>query len=199
MEQTLTQYVYTAQGLKRDPAWGAKNVLHVGCGDDKLSGAVGLDRLKLPAVDVVHDLDKLPWPFADGSFDIIFAHSVVEHVGDLVAFFDECWRILRPGGHIVMAVPYFRCVDAFTDPTHTHFFTGNSLDYFIEADNPLANYGYSKHKFLCRGFWYGWPARSGNPLVRVFKRWISRHRRFYDQRLSLLFPMRILVWELEKR
>lgn len=198
MIKLLTEYVYTQKGLVRKPAWGSRSVLHIGCGNDKLDGAVGLDRLSLPAVDMIHDLDLLPWPFKDETFDVIFAHSVVEHVGDLVAFFEESWRVLRPGGRIIMTVPYFRCVDAFTDPTHTHFFTGNSLDYFIKANNPLANYSYSRNKFVCRGFWYGWPANSANPLVRLFKSFIRNHRRLYDQFISLLLPMKILVWELEK-
>ena len=198
MKQPYSLEIYTPTGITKAPVLVGKKILHVGCGNSKLNGAVGLDRLKLAAVDVVHDLDRTPWPFTEGSFDVIYAHSVVEHVGDIVAFFDESWRILKPGGRMVIAVPYFRCVDAFTDPTHTHFFTAHSLDYFLNEESGLAGYSYSKHSFNKVAFWYGWPGQSSNPLVRVFKRFISRHRRFYDQYASLLLPMKILVWELEK-
>lgn len=194
-----TQKIYTKKGITKEEIFPGEKVLHIGCGNSKLKGAVGIDVLSLSAVDVVHNLDLMPWPFANESFDVIYAHSVVEHISDLVAFFDESWRILKPGGRIVMAVPYFRCVDSFTDPTHKHFFTTRSLDYFLDIPNPLSGYSYSKNKFSRIGFWYGWPDVSSNALVRLFKNFITSHSTFYDQYLSLLFPVKILVWELQKK
>ena len=35
-------------------------VLDVGCGTAKVNGAIGIDRINLPGVDVVHDLNKFP-------------------------------------------------------------------------------------------------------------------------------------------
>jgi SAM-dependent methyltransferase len=37
-------------------------------------------------------------PYADGSFDIVFHNSVIEHVPDAAAFNREVRRVLRPGG-----------------------------------------------------------------------------------------------------
>ena len=37
-------------------------------------------------------------PFADGSFDIVIANSVVEHIPSIDRVFEEVHRILRPGG-----------------------------------------------------------------------------------------------------
>jgi len=44
-------------------------ILELGCGANKTPGAVGVDRVAGPGVDVVHDLSRLPWPFPDNTFD----------------------------------------------------------------------------------------------------------------------------------
>ncbi|KND48429.1 MAG: Alternative oxidase/tellurite resistance protein TehB [Parcubacteria bacterium C7867-005] len=189
--------IYTRSGITKENIFSNKKVLHIGCGSSKLRGALGMDILKLPGVDLVHNLDETPWPVEDSSVDLVFAHSVVEHLSDIVSFTDEVWRVLKPGGRVIITVPYFRSVDSFTDITHKHFFTSKSFDYFIKNSGQLSEYTYTEKTFRKIGFWYGWPHESKNPLVFMFKKFIQNHRRFYDQYLSLLFPMRILIWELE--
>jgi len=61
-------------------AGGQEKRLDVGCGQRKLPGAIGLDRVALPGVDVVHDLNVLPYPFPDNEFNEIYARHVIEHV-----------------------------------------------------------------------------------------------------------------------
>jgi SAM-dependent methyltransferase len=195
--ETLAPLIFTSKGFPKTNPFPGKRVLHIGCGDDKLPGATGVDSLKLPAVDVVHNLDSTPWPFADNAFDVIYAHSVVEHLSDIVAFMEEVWRVLAPGGRIIISVPYFRSPDAFTDITHKHFFTSQSFDYFLNEDNTRANYAYTSRRFRRAGFWFGWPAASKRPLVRIFKRFIGRRPKLYDTYLSLLAPVKHLVWEME--
>jgi len=154
--------------------------------------------LKMPAVDVVCNLDVTPWPFEDNSVDFIFAHNVLEHVDNVVDFLNEVWRVGKNDSRIVIAVPYFRSVDAFTDPTHKHFFTANSLDYFMkEKGGSLSAYGYTDRRFEKIGFWYGWPQESDDLIVRHFKKFICKYTKFYDQYLSLFLPVKLLIWELE--
>jgi len=45
-----------------------KKKLHLGCGKIIKEGYVNLDIQKLPGVDVIHDLNKFPYPFKDNSF-----------------------------------------------------------------------------------------------------------------------------------
>jgi SAM-dependent methyltransferase len=175
-----------------------KRVLHIGCGGSKIKGATGIDILALPGIDIVHDLDSYPWPVDERVYDVVYAHSVVEHISDIVALIEEIWRVLKPGGRLVIVAPYFRSVDAFTDPTHTHFFTSRSLDYFTDEPSTLARYVYSPKRFHKTGFWFGWPHNPRNPIRRFFKRWMTNHQKLYDQYLSLLYPVSIVVWELEK-
>ncbi len=108
------------------------------------------------------------------------------------------YRTLKPGGRVVLQVPYFHCTDAYTDPTHKHFFTSRTLDYVIEGTD-LAQYHYGKALFHKKGFWYGWPHTSRNPIKQFLKSLLYRNKNVYDQYLSLLVPVtRCLTWELEK-
>lgn len=197
MKESFALKIYTKNGTVKEDIFSGKKVLHLGCGNSKLKGAVGVDVLKMPTVDIVCDLDSRPWPFEDDTVDLIFAHNVLEHVGDVVEFLNEAWRIGKNNSRVVIAVPYFRSVDAFTDPTHKHFFTANSLDYFMGKEEGLSAYGYTNRKFEKIGFWYGWPQESDDLIVRYFKKFICKYPKFYDQYLSLLLPMKLLIWEIE--
>ncbi|MHA1979217.1 MAG: hypothetical protein ACW98I_20110, partial [Candidatus Hodarchaeales archaeon] len=44
--------------LKASPE---RKILDVGCGTEKIDGAIGIDRVKLDGIDIIHDLDKYPW------------------------------------------------------------------------------------------------------------------------------------------
>lgn len=65
---------------------------------------VKLDAAPIPSVDVVAFADQLP--FADGSFDTILATEVLDHVVDAERAAADAFRVLRPGGHFVVTVPY---------------------------------------------------------------------------------------------
>jgi SAM-dependent methyltransferase len=43
-------------------------------------------------------------PFADGTFDLVFAHGVVQYTADPQRLVDECRRVLKPGGKAVFQV-----------------------------------------------------------------------------------------------
>lgn len=45
--------------------------------------------------------------FSGGSFDAIFSGEVIEHLLDPDQFFDECARLLRPSGLLVLTTPNF--------------------------------------------------------------------------------------------
>jgi SAM-dependent methyltransferase len=53
------------------------------------------DRLLFAAVDA------LALPFADESFDLIYAYDCVHHFPDLDRFLGEAFRVLRPGGRAI--------------------------------------------------------------------------------------------------
>ena len=51
-------------------------------------------------------VDATAMPFADASVDVVVCVSVVEHIRHVEAAFAEMGRILRPGGTLLLTVPF---------------------------------------------------------------------------------------------
>ena len=89
--------------------------------------------------DVVHDLNVLPYPFADNQFDEIHAYECLEHCGrqgDWKYFFDqfyEFWRILKPNGYLIATVPMWDSPWAWSDPQHCRVISKYSLIFLHHA------------------------------------------------------------------
>jgi SAM-dependent methyltransferase len=125
-----------------------RRTLDVGCGRDKLRGAVGIDIAHDTDAEIIHDLTLFPWPVADNSFDVVRLWSVIEHLPDTVRTMAEVHRLARPGATVLIGTPHFSSANAFTDPTHIHFFSARFLDYFIEGTELFDKYSfYSNTRF----------------------------------------------------
>lgn len=109
--------------------------LNLGCGQDYREGWVNLDISSTVGADVVHDIEKLPLPFEDDSFEEILCHDILEHV-EYLPIMKELYRILAPGGEITIRVPHYTSRNNFIDPTHIKQFSIQLFDYFI-ADSYL--------------------------------------------------------------
>jgi SAM-dependent methyltransferase len=104
--------------------YGGRAVLEVGCG-----AAVDLARFARGGADVtgvdvapsaielartnfsqqrlkgrfeVADGERLP--FADGAFDLVYAHGVVQYTANPRRLVEECHRVLKPGGEAIFQV-----------------------------------------------------------------------------------------------
>lgn len=114
--------------------------INLGCGDKKMDDAIGVDFRQTDAVDVRHDLSSYPWPFADNEFANAYATDIIEHMVWVFPFVDECWRIIKPTGHLYIRTTYFSSEQSYTDPTHFHFFTLESFDFFDPDTNMGKSY-----------------------------------------------------------
>jgi predicted SAM-dependent methyltransferase len=81
-------------------------IVDLGCGRQKAPGAIGVDVVALPGVDVVHDLSRVPYPLPDNSADEIRLSHVLEHFVDPLPILEETWRIARPGGIVHIRPPH---------------------------------------------------------------------------------------------
>ena len=63
--------------------------LNLGCGKDIKKGYINIDQSKLDGVDVVHDLNKYPWPFPKNYFDEVYARDAIEHLKDIFKVMNE--------------------------------------------------------------------------------------------------------------
>ncbi len=93
-------------------------VCDVGCGTDPLflkalaplaRLRVGLDYQKVaaggPGIHVARADITRPLPFASGSFDHVTLLAVIEHLKEPRTIFREVFRVLAPGGGVVMTWP----------------------------------------------------------------------------------------------
>ena len=103
--------------------------LDIACGRHKDPGWTGIDIQHLPGVDIIHDLNLLPWPVESDSVDQAKAWHIVEHIPPVVVtlegtrrpfieFMDECWRVLKVGARIDIEHPRAGSDGYYHDPTH---------------------------------------------------------------------------------
>lgn len=88
------------------------NLLDIGCGRKpyenllkKIDTYIGIDVSHNEKVDVVIDPSK-PYPFDDNYFDCILCTQVLEHIQNLDHTIMEIDRVLKPGGFIIITVPF---------------------------------------------------------------------------------------------
>jgi SAM-dependent methyltransferase len=170
-------------------------ILDVGCGINKFPGAIGIDRIRGTAADLLADLDHFPYPFRDRSFDQIRAVHVIEHVADVVQTIEEFHRLLRSGGTVYIATPHYTDFSSFCDPTHRWHLNSFSLRYFGEDH---AGFGYYSR---CR-------FREKSVHVKLLSFWrylgfellvnsMPRFRRFWEFYLCFVVRGKVIEWELE--
>ena len=101
-----------------------------------------------------HDLNER-WPYGDSTVGVIRAHDAIEHLLDPVHTMNEAYRVLAPGGFLLIRVPSttgpmirtpamdggdFHWVasagrGAFQDPTHVSFWNENSFWYYTKQSH----------------------------------------------------------------
>jgi len=109
-------------------------ILNLGCGQKPRPDAVNVDRVAMPGVDVVHDLDSHPWPWHPETATEVHALHIFEHVADPIGFMEQAHRVLIPGGLLHIEVPHWQSRNAYTDPTHRRFCTEETFRYWVPGN-----------------------------------------------------------------
>ena len=105
-------------------------------------GYVNLDENASVTPDVIHDLEKFPYPFPDSHFGLIEADHVLEHVKDPFVVMAELHRILKDEGNLFVKVPHFS--RGFTHPAHKCGFDVSFFYYF----KPVFKFGREYYLFI---------------------------------------------------
>jgi len=157
-DAVLTQRFVTALGVA---AQGS--VLDVACGPGILSAAIAKSAREVVAFDLTPQmlkkaaqrcteagLDNVTFregnatelPFADAAFDAAVTRLSVHHFDRPVRVMSEIFRVLRPGGHFVLAdvisseVPaeseLQNAIEILRDPSHVRMLPGSELTSLVE-------------------------------------------------------------------
>ncbi len=127
--------------------------LNLGCGEFKKDGYVNVDFVAGAGPDICHDLNLLPYPFADHQFAVIEADHLLEHLNDPFAVMRELYRIAADGARIVLRVPHFS--RGFTHAQHNRGFDVSFPLYF----NPTFKGGYQGVHLQLAGMRLRWFAQ----------------------------------------
>ena len=82
------------------------DIIQMDIADDKSGNAGNAGN-----VDIIHNAEKAPYPFNDLSFDGIVCSELLEHLFNPHAVIEECYRILKPNGTMILTIPNFNSID----------------------------------------------------------------------------------------
>ena len=96
---------------------GGFKKLHLGCGENLLSGWFNTDLHPTGPSVATLDVTK-PFPFPSSSLEEIFSEHMIEHIPyvDAIDMLKECYRVLQPGGKIRISTPNLTFLVALYEP-----------------------------------------------------------------------------------
>lgn len=114
--------------------------LDLGCGPEKVfPHARGIDSnkdeamfgIRATAADFIVPTCEELLDFASGSQDYIFSSHLLEHIQDHEKALREWWRVLRPGGYLILYLPskkfYPNIGEKGANPDHKHDFVQDDI------------------------------------------------------------------------
>lgn len=152
-----------------------RDVLHLGCGRKRdLKAAYGLnqtpewrirhldaDRRLQPDLVCTLGTDAIPLP--DESIDLAVAWHVIEHIGrqgetkDWFFFWEDLYRVLRPGAALLLESPYYSSIWCWSDPTHTRAISEHSFLFFNQDAYRIEGSIISPYRIFCDFLWAASP------------------------------------------
>jgi len=127
--------------------------LHLGCGQNPVTGFLNVDKYGSP--DFQCDLEVFPWPWETNTVDEVLMYHSLEHMGEraetFIGIMKELYRVCSDRAIVHIAVPHPRHDNFLDDPTHVRVITPELLGCFCKrfclegqklksANSPLALY-----------------------------------------------------------
>lgn len=169
----------------------ARDVLNLGCGAKKLASAINVDSVAEVDPDLVIDLDQRPWPLPDDHFREVHAYDVLEHLTNVIGTLEELHRICRAGAIIHITVPHFSSANAFTDPTHKHYF-GHQSFHYVTGEHVHGHYSAARFRRIHTKIMFH-PSMTN----KIVHRLANARPAAYEERWAWMFPAWYIHAELE--
>lgn len=158
-----------------------KKLLEIGCGRGDFINEFSKQDVNCFATDILlnakdslndkvqfkqHDINKNVLPYKDNFFDAIYTKSLIEHLSNHEFFFNECKRILKKDGILIIYTPDWESqyLHFFDDITHIKPFTK------ITLENCFKMFGFKDYKIEK---FYQLPISWKFPLLKVFLKIIA--------------------------
>ena len=127
--------------------------LDIGCGKNKKEGFTGVDQYAMEGVDVVCDLRKT-WDFEDSSIEEVHSSHFVEHLtaDERVHFYNELYRVLKPGAKATIIAPHWASNRAYGDPTHQWPPVAEMSFYYLSKDWRATQAPHTDKKWNAKGY-----------------------------------------------
>ena len=122
-----------------------QKLLEIGCGRGDFINQFSKKNLDCHATDILSESEKFldkkikffqneigkeSLPFEDNFFDVIYTKSLIEHINNHEFFFEECKRVLKKGGKLIIYTPDWETqyLHFYDDITHIKPFTKITLE-----------------------------------------------------------------------
>lgn len=78
-------------------------------------------------------------PYESSSFDVVYSKSVIEHMNDPLSFVSESFRVLKPGGVLLVLTPDWEANyrTFFDDFTHVRPMSRRSMNLLLSMLDPV--------------------------------------------------------------
>jgi SAM-dependent methyltransferase len=110
-------------------------ILDVGCGNKPYADLFegfnykGLDCTEVSSSpDIIGEATNIP--IESNTVDIVFSTQVIEHVSEPKQMLKECYRVLKPGGFLVMTGPFYWPLHE--EPFDFYRFTKYGFEYLLK-------------------------------------------------------------------
>lgn len=171
-------------------------IIDLGCGPKKKEGRIGIDKIDLPNVDIVADIEQGLSFLPDNSVDEIHSRSVFAHIEKFEELMGEITRILKKDGTAHVFMPHFSNPYYYSDYTHRRFFGLYTFYYFVDTAYQLRRkvpnfYTDIRINIMSQRLVFRSPFWFTRQVKKLFGFVFNCHRslqEFYEEHLCYIFP-----------
>jgi ubiquinone/menaquinone biosynthesis C-methylase UbiE len=182
--------------LKKVIDSGQRVVIDLGCGPKKKPGRIGINKVDLPNVDIVADLEEGLAFLPDNSVDEIHCRSLLPLIVNFEHLMSEIVRVMKKDGRAYVFVAHFSNPYYYSDFAQKRFFGLYTFYYFVDSEKQPKRkvpnfYTDIRIRILSQKLKFRSSFKILNPLKSLVGRFINLHsliQEYYEENLCYLFP-----------